>query len=193
MTENPYAPPKAAVADIAAAGAAAEPIFFPVSRTKLIVMLLVTFTLYQLVWFYKNWTLVRSRGEQVIPVLRTIFAVFFCYALFDRVRSRAAQVGIALPAGLLATGWIVCTVATNVLDRVVPPERFPAVYTVTLLLLVASVLFLLPVQQAINAINRAEAPDHDPNERFTAVNWLWIVGGGLLLALTAIGLLLPVE
>jgi hypothetical protein len=53
------------------------------------------------------------------------------------------------------------------------------------------VLFLVPVQDAINAINRAETPDHDPNDRFTAWNWLLIVVGGFLLVLSAIGALVP--
>lgn len=191
MNTNPYAPPKAVVADVAPVGAAAMPVFFPVGRTKMIVMLLVTFTLYELVWFYKNWALVRERGEPVMPVMRAIFAVFFCYDLFVRVRSHGHPAAARLPAGLLATGWILFTVAGNLLDRIVQPESFPAVYAITLAVLFASVFFLIPVQDAVNAINRAEAPDHDPNDRFTALNWLWIVVGGLLLVLSAIGTLVP--
>jgi hypothetical protein len=191
LSTNPCAPPKAEVADVAPRGPTAEPIFFAVSRKKMIVLLIVTFTLYQLVWFYKNWVLVRKRGEPVLPVLRTIFAVFFCYSLFDRVRSRGEAAGSRLPAGLLATGWILCTVASNLLDRIVSVETFPAVYAVNFFLLFGSVLFLLPVQDAINEINRAESPDHDPNDRFTALNWLWIVVGGLLLVFALIGALVP--
>jgi hypothetical protein len=191
MSTNPYAPPKAVVADVAPVGAAATPVFFPVGRKKLIVMLFVTFTLYELVWFYKNWALVRERGEPVMPLMRAIFAVFFCYDLFSRVRSHGHPAAAHLPAGLLATGWIVFTVAGNLLDRLISPETFPAVYAATLVVLFASVFFLVPVQNAVNAINRAEAPDHDPNERFTALNWVWIVVGGLLLVLSAIGTLVP--
>jgi hypothetical protein len=191
MSTNPYAPPKAEVADVAPSAPTVEPIFFAVSRKKLIVLLMVTFTLYQLVWFYKNWALERRRGESVLPLARTIFAVLFCYSLFDRVRNRAARAGVPLPAGLLATGYIVFSIAGNVLDRVVPAARFPPVDIVTFLLIFGSVFFLLPVQSAINAVNKAEAPDHDANDRFTPVNWLWIVVGGLLLTLTALGLLVP--
>jgi hypothetical protein len=185
MSTNPYAPPKAAVADVAAVND--EPIFFPVSRTKLIVMLVVTLTLYQLVWFYKNWALARRRGEPVLPLLRAVFAVFFCYSLFDRVRSRAAPAGVRLPAGLLATAWIVLTLVGNVFDRVVSPEEFPAAFLISLVLLFAAASVLVPVQHAVNTINRVEVPDHDPNDRFTAANWLWIVVGGLFVALATLG------
>jgi len=193
MSTNPYAPPKAPVDDIAPAAKAAEPIFFAVSRKKLIVMLIVTLTLYELVWFYKNWAHERRRGEPVMPLMRTIFTVFFCYSLFDRVRRRGRPLGIPLAADLLAVGWIVCTLAGNILDRFVAAEEFGALDAAVFLLLYASVAFLVPVQTAINAINRAEVPDHDPNDRFTVWNWLWIVVGGLFLGLVVLGTLLPAQ
>jgi hypothetical protein len=56
--------------------------FFDVSILKLVVMSTVTFNLYQIYWFYKNWRLAKERGENVIPLLRTLFAVLFAYSLF---------------------------------------------------------------------------------------------------------------
>ena len=183
---NPYAPPKATVADVTAT-AAEKPIFFAVSRAKLIVLLVVTLTLYQLVWFYKNWALVRDRGDAVWPLPRTLFGVLFCYSLFERVRVRAAPVGVPLEAGLLAAGLIFFSVVGNILDRF----DDLALSGIGLLLQYVSAFFLVPVQSAINAINRAEVPDHDPNDRFTALNWVWIVIGVLLIGLVALGLSLP--
>ena len=188
---NPYAPPKAAVADIAPAVAAAEPIFFPVSRTKLIVLLILTLTMYQLVWFYKNWALVRRRGESVWPLPRTLFGVLFCYSLFERVRVRGAPLGVRLDAGLLAAGFILFSVVGNLIDRFAGIADSVAASGIGALLLYVAVFFLVPVQSAINTINRAEVPDHDPNDRFTALNWVWIVLGGLFIGLVALGLSLP--
>ncbi len=34
--------------------------------------------------------------------------------------------------------------------------------------------FLLPVQRVANVVNTLEAPGHDPNDRLTAWNVLWI-------------------
>jgi hypothetical protein len=167
---------------------ATKPIFFAVSRTKLIVLLILTLTLYQLVWFYKNWALVRERGESVWPLPRTIFGVLFCYSLFERVRARGAALGIRLDAGLLAAGFIFFSVAGNLLDRF---GDSVAVSGIGILLLYVSAFFLVPVQSAIDAINRAEVPDHDPNDRFTVANWVWIVFGVLLIGLVAVGLSLP--
>ena len=189
MEPNPYAPPRAAVADIAPVVDTSDPIFFPVSRRKLVVLLILTLTLYQLVWFYKNWAFVRRRGERVLPLLRTIFTVFTCYGLFERVRRRGAPAGVRLPADLLAAAYISLTVVGNVLDRFVTSEESPGVYAISGVLLYAAVFCLVPVQNAINAINRAEVPDHDPNDRFTVLNWVWMVVGGLVQALVLLGLL----
>ena len=187
MSTNPYAPPKAHVADVAPAALAATPAFFPVSRRKLIVMSTLTFTLYQLVWFYKNWALVRARGEPVLPLARAIFAVFFAYGLFDRIRRRNDSAA-RLEAGWLAAAWIGLTIVGNLLDRFVGSEPTAGVLAVSMVIGLASVLPLLPVQSAVEAINRAEAPEHDPNDRFTAWNWLWIVIGALLMGATVLGL-----
>ena len=51
-------------------------------------MCVVTFGLYEIYWFYQQWRHVQRRGERVHPALRTLFAGFFCYALFRRVSSR---------------------------------------------------------------------------------------------------------
>jgi hypothetical protein len=191
---NPYAPPKAAVADVEPADAVgATPVFFPVSRTKLIVLGMTTLSLYQIYWFYKNWALIRDRGNYVTAWARALFAVFFCYGLFARIRSHRPDLPSRdLPAGLLATGWIVTTLAGNAFDRMVGLFPFPtAALVIFVVLYLAPVLLLVPVQDAVNTINRAEVPDHDPNDRFTVWNWLWIVGGGLLTGAGILGLFLP--
>jgi hypothetical protein len=186
---NPYAPPKAAVADVEAPSAAATAVFFPVSKTKLIVMSTATFTLYQLLWFYKNWAAVRARGAEVLPLMRTIFTVFFCYDLFDRIRRhRRDAPSTGLAAGWLALGWVVVTIAGNVLDWNGASLGDPSVvFLVSLVVSYASVGFLLPVQTAVDAINRQEVPEHDPNDRFTVWNWLWIVCGGLVTVAAVLG------
>jgi hypothetical protein len=175
---NPYAPPKAAVDDVEPSAPLALPRFFPVSRKKLIVMSTMTLTLYQLVWFYMNWRLVQRGGGNVAPLLRTIFAVFFCYPLFTRIRRyRADLSSAALPAGALALGYILVTLMSGIVERF---STDAGTYLLSVALGYASVLCLLPAQTAVDTINRAEVPDHDPNDRFTIWNWLWMIVGGFL-------------
>jgi hypothetical protein len=52
---------------------------------------------------------------------------------------------------------------------------------------------MLPVQSAINSINAKVAPEHAPNDRFSAWNIFGMVIGGLILILAVIGTFLPAE
>ena len=177
---NPYAPPAARVADVSSNVADDEIPFFAVSVRKLTVLSICTFGIYQVYWFYKHWQRVRERGESVLPVMRAIFGIFFCYALFSRVRDydHPNVRSETLAAGGLALGWVVLQLVANL------PNPF-------YLLTFASVVFLVPVQSRINRINEEVAPDHDPNSRFSGWNWFGIVIGGLLFLLAIIGSTLP--
>jgi len=183
LSTNPYAPPKAAVADIAPAEKVTTP-FFAVSRKKLVIMSIATGTVYQLVWFYLNWRGIQRRGASVAPIMRTLFAQFFCYALFRRVRSyRKDLPSGGLQAGLLALGWIAVTLAAAFLDFFNATGVGGAAAATSFVALVVgntSVLFLLPVQNAIEIINLAEVPDHAPNDQFTVWNWIWMIFFGFL-------------
>jgi hypothetical protein len=157
----------------------ADPAFFPVSRTKLAILCICTGGLYELYWFCKNWRLVRARERtNLSAVWRSLFAYFFCYSLFNRIRNFREDPGGTsnLPAGLLATGWIVTMLSSAL------PEPY---WMVSLFAFV----FLLPVQADVNRINSSVAPEHDRNANFTAANWTTAVVGGALMALAAYGTL----
>jgi hypothetical protein len=151
--------------------------FFRVSTVKFVVLSVTTLSLYEVYWFYKNWQLIRNReGTNVSPAARAIFAFFFCYQAFRRVRDYPAP-GVnngSLAAGALAAGWIVTTLLW----------KLPDPYW---LICFASVLFMLPVQVAAEHINTSVAPSSDPNSRFTVMNWITVCVGGLLLALAIVG------
>lgn len=174
MSTNPYAPPQAHVADVTPTGAL--PVFFATTTLKLVLLSLATLGLYQIYWFYQNWRLHRQRtGEKVSPVWRAVFAVFFCYPLFLRIRDyEETSEDSKLLAGPLATAWIVPTLLS----------RLPDPYW---LITFASVFALIPVQSRINQLNAQFAPGHDPNTQFSVWNWLAIVLGLPFLALALVG------
>lgn len=85
MDANPYAPPTAAVEDIPEA--IEKPPYFAVTTFKFIVLSLCTLGLYEMYWFYQNWHRIKERdGSAIMPAMRSIFSVFFCYQCFDRIR-----------------------------------------------------------------------------------------------------------
>lgn len=154
--------------------------YFDVSILKLIVMSTVTFNLYQIYWFYKNWRMAKERGEDVIPFLRALFGVLFAYPLFKDIREqgRSASLVLVPSAGGLAFLFFLFQASWRLPD--------PA-----WLLGFLSVIPLAIVQADIAKLHRALGLDPGINDRFTWQNILGVVLGGLWLVLMAIGLLLP--
>jgi hypothetical protein len=155
--------------------------FFPVSISKLVVLSVCTAGFYQLFWFQMNWRRVREREHShILPLMRALCAALFCYAMFRRVRDFPAKSKVhdTLPVGLLAVGWILTTYMW------ILPEPYS-------LISLLSFLFIIPVQRFAARINEVVAPNHNRNGRFTAVNWVTVVVGGLLVVLGVIGSFLP--
>jgi hypothetical protein len=156
--------------------------YFSVSKLKLVVLSLVTFGLYEIYWFYKNWKLVKIRtGQNIRPFWRAVFAIFFCYSLFKSVKQSAHSLGIPcqMSPGLLACVYIVLSATWRLPDPL---------WLVGLL----AFLPLVSVQGVINEVNLKGTHGHEPNDRFTWGNIAVILIGGLFLLLSVIGALVPV-
>jgi len=157
------------------------PIYFPASLTKLIVLSICTFSLYQIYWFGENWRLENNRtNEGLRPAWRAIFGLFFCHALLSRIKRYARQAGVpaTYPPALLTLAWILLTLS----------YRLPDPYS---LVGIFSFLPLLPVQGTIRRINRQETPQADRNTRFSGRNWVAVVIGGIIYVLAVLGTLIP--
>jgi hypothetical protein len=172
---NPYATPRAEVADATAAGA--QPVFFPVSLLKLTLMSLATLGLYEIYWFYKNWKCVQQNfGDKVNAPIRALFYPLVAYPLFKRIREHAQKTkgDNTLQAGLLASAIF----ALAALWRLPDPWWMVSLF---------SFLPLLPVQSTVNEINRKLAPQAGTNTSFSGWNIAGLVLGGILLVLSLVG------
>ncbi len=179
MSQNPYAPPTTEVADPAPV-AHATPIFHAVSPLKLLILSFGTLGLYQYYWIYKNWQLHKLRtGEDISPLPRAFFAIFFVYQLFKNIDHRTEEHSTRrIPAGPLAILWVVATLLWKL------PDPY---WLVTYL----SILVLVPVQLAVNELNAVAAPGHDENSRFTVWNWVAVLLGLPFFALAIVGTFFP--
>ena len=179
MTEatSPYQTPNSTIE--VAVESTSEPLYFTCSTLKLSVMSLVTFGIYDLYWFYKNWNLVRRHtGEGIMPFFRAIFSHLWSYSLFNRIRKSAQekQLGVRLPAGLLAIAFFLMNVVAS---RLAEPYWLVAFF---------SFICLLPANQAAIEINRGNDERFVNNESFSGWNWVGIVLGTPLLVFTVMPL-----
>lgn len=147
------------------------PVWFAVTPAKFVIMTVATAGLYEFYWFYRQWRAVRDAGEHVRPLLRAFFAVIFCYPLFRRVAESAAATWNPVPVA--ATYLMLCFSAD-----------LPFPYGAVALL---SVLPLVTVQRAANAVAREALPDEVPDSRLTAPNWAAIACGCAILGFLAYG------
>ena len=181
-----YAPPQAeiAVADTD------QPDFYVVATWKFYLMSLMTFDLYLVYWFYRNWRNVRLRtGESLWAPARGLFYIFFTHSLFSRVDSKLKEEDyeFSWSPGSLATLLVLMTIISNVLDRLSfkmigsPATDFLSILMVPILPAIA-----LKAQRAINVA--CGDTDGSQNTKLTAANWIWIVLGGLWWALVMLGL-----
>lgn len=61
-----------------------------ISQNKFILLNVLTLGLYGIWWMYKSWRFFKERdGSDIMPVARTVFAIFYSYELFERILSYA--------------------------------------------------------------------------------------------------------
>ena len=131
--------------------------FLYIPTARLIVMSIVSLGIYEAYWIYRNWRYIKERdGLKIQPFWRGVFGIFFIHSLLKAIRTDPATSHIA-PAkfspGGLATGWIILKFLGNALGRA--PD--PAVSLFGIIISAPTVLFLIPVQNHINALNEVSS------------------------------------
>jgi hypothetical protein len=155
------------------------PEFFSVSPFKFGVMATCTLGLYELYWFYKNWKLVKVReGSEIIPLVRGIFSLIFCFALISKIRDRGALNDLKLTFGPESSKiefdrpvWLICVpwIATSLMLHSSRP-----IWVISMF----AWIYLLPAVRLANTISGLASSDLDKNSSFSAWNWLAILVGG---------------
>lgn len=162
-------------------------LFFPTSKTKLIVLSVCTFGIYQFYWFYKNWQILKiNQGLEILPFWRTFFTPVFCYSLFKKVRECAESNGIEVKynPGTLTAGYIFLSV-TFFIPNIPTYISIPA--------MVMAVLVLIPAQSVINLLNVKVIPDIQINKKFGGGNIVAVVIGVLFWVLMVFAISSPIK
>ncbi|MEA2491179.1 MAG: hypothetical protein QOH21_2971 [Acidobacteriota bacterium] len=151
--------------------------FFSVGIVKFVLMNLATLTLYQIYWFYKHWWAIRRRtGEELWPLARAIFAVFFFHAMQVEVEAYASSKSV--PVARQKVGLTVLFFLLQIAWRL--PDPF-------WLIGFATIVPLALAQHQVNRLHAVAVPFADGNRRIRGWNWLAIVLGLPFLAMALVG------
>jgi hypothetical protein len=147
-----------------------QPFFVPIAPSKLVVMYFVTFGLFGIHWFYRQWDYIRrEHGRSFNPALRAVLAGVFAYPLFKGVRLRAEAAGgnCRWSPGLL----YIVLIATSLSGAIFWPVAF------------LSVVPLFVVQRSINKLNDLILVEN----HYSKLNAFGIALGSILLLLAVVG------
>lgn len=131
------------------------PRYFPVARAKFIALVVLTFGIYELYWFYRNWKYVRQRDSSDIwPFWRAVFSPVWYYALILDIRKHTTddQTRVLPQGGVLSLAYLLMAMTW----------RLPDPYWLFTLL---AFLPMLPTVQYINSLNQ-DSRAHAENSRF---------------------------
>lgn len=153
-----------------------EMIYYPVAIPKFTALWCLTFGIYGIYWFYRNWKYIRKRDQShIMPLARGIFYVFWYYPLFKDLREDSSRsYGQAtLPAlwvgSVLGALFLLLNMAGSV-------SAYEVLFSV-----IASLL-VLPMVTSINRINDTAAYRH--NSRWRIHHYLMTLLAAPLLLLT---------
>lgn len=154
-----------------------SPYPYVISIPKLVVLSIVTFGLYEIYWFYKQWkSLKAERNLKVTPWARALFATIMSYSLFKEVSKAIKSVDKTTDLG--AGGLAVAYFFLLILYKLPDPYWW---------LSFLSVLPLIPVQNTINFYWRKKYGEKIIPSGFGAWNWIWTVAGGVIVLLALYG------
>lgn len=143
------------------------------------VLYIVTLGVYGLWWMYKQWKFFKEKsGEDIYPVARAIFAIFFLHGLFERIESFAHSRGYT--KSYSSTGLFVLFIVFNLLARLPDP--------LWLISLLGFFAFWQPIQALNHALRGSEVYRTVELDGFNWRQWILIVIGGIFFLLIIIGL-----
>jgi len=170
--------------------------FFPVSEGKLITLYILSFGLYGVYWFYKNWKLQQPKMDKKIsPVSRAIFSIFFTHSLFNRINNSATHLEQKhqFNANILATFFVGAVIVGNFLDpvsmnvNVLQGLPSNAVIITSLVIFLLSAYPLAVAQATVNRINNDMLGYL--NHKYSVWNYLLIALGIIFWLMLALGML----
>ncbi|MFH0822327.1 MAG: hypothetical protein V2B18_06210 [Pseudomonadota bacterium] len=161
----------------AAAKPPAVPLFLHIPISRLVLMSIISFGVYEIYWMYRNWRYVKERtNPDIHPLLRALLGIFTSPSLLRRIHEDKEARLILMPSfspRRLAACWITLVIISNIVSDI--PGLTPCILSA----FVPSFLCLAPVQDYVNSVTRTMSP----GRRYYPWSWGHIVclGFGVLI------------
>lgn len=152
------------------------------SINKFLILYILSFGLYGTWWMYKSWKFFKEKElSDIIPAARAIFAIFFCFALFEKILDYAKSNGYPAQysSGVLFVGFI----ATNLFSRLPDPYW--------LLSFLGGLFFIPPVRAFNDAIINSDNYNGYFREGFNSSQMIIVIVGGIFSALVIFAIMYP--
>jgi len=163
----------------------ATPLFLHVPVSRLIFMSIVSFSIYEMYWIYKNWHYVKERDNlDIRPFWRGCFGIFYCHGLLRRIHEDKEAGSVQMPLfspGSLATGWVGLVIIS------IAVSRAPGIAATIISAFIPSFLCLVPIQNYVNSVSERRSPGQ-PYYRWSSGHVVCLVVGIIIWALLLIGL-----
>jgi hypothetical protein len=193
MDNNPYKPPEAnlTLEDTVEAN---DSMFYVVSPKKFLLLFIGTLGIYQLYWFYENWSKYKAHKKLSLwPIPRALFSIFFAHSLFRIINEKLVLKNNekGWNHSFSATLFVLFTLVSNA-DKLFE-EAFGELisYTIVIIMIPLTAWILYEVQIRINQV--CGSIDGEENSKITGANIFWLALGGILWLLLLFGFLLIIN
>ena len=163
--------------------------FYVVSIRKFYTLYVLTFGLYSIYWFYKNWALQKkANGFNCWPVPRAIFSIFFTHSLFRNIDKKLHPERSRYNNELdsTATLVVIAAILENISSRLSDKNiGSPATDIFVFVMAIARGLLLAKAQKSINLA--CNDPLGSSNNKFSVANIIWMTLGAICWLLAFIG------
>jgi len=160
-----------------------------------------TFTLYHIIWFYRNWHLLKAqRGLRVTPLVRAIFAPLFAWGFFRALRHLVGPryywpFGFIGPE-ILATIYFSLVIINYLFDFIDRETGYMGDMTaLSWVIFVVGFSMMLPLIPAVRALNvywANKQPGQPMRNSLSAGAIVIVIIGGVLLLIGLLGTILEI-
>jgi hypothetical protein len=168
---------------------------FSVSTKKLIIYSVLTFGLYELYWFYKNWQAIAIlENRKISPFWRSVFCIFYTHSLFRSITAQAKSKGFVetFSTSGMATWYVILTIFGNITAQI--EDKIPEVAPYSIIFWLISYATIYPVfqmQKLVNYYNTQINASYEAPGAFSGLSIFICVLGGILTALAIAGMFMP--